>query len=612
MIGKIALRLICLLLVMSLVAPAAAQDDGGLLNRIVKLADAGWQSLVGASDLFSFENIAAAQAVLKAASLGDFSDIFTLRTASALQDLFSDENLEAVSQLYEPEQIEGARQIISMINSAGPDGSLNLDELSALVLPTLTETVIAEAHDAVQIKELACTPTHTYFELLVDGGKLRGTVDITIGARGDAVIRNILPLPAPKSLVKLLAFDVAPVVGFGAIKLGSHVFPPVSLALTAGETVVKASAKIYDWMQEQKALGRETLAPFTLRAGPLMPPIAMLIQAKHSPGEGNDLTYSADYSLAYHAETTAPQLDVAERPICVLRAIEAAAEAGGVAESEAADAASQANIVVGGECTLADAIHAANADRSFGGCPAGDGADVIALTGDITLTAELPAIGSEITIEGGGHTISGAEKFRIFFVEEGGDFTIQDMTLTKGNPEDAQPQPGGGGAIYNRGNLAVLRSTLSQNAARYGGALVSIGVSNILESNFSNNVANSRGYHGSNGYGGAIVSSQRMTITESSFRANSTNSSAGAIYFSGREAILSINDCDFIENRAPKLGGALRVDSKSKATVNNSYFYQNRAEKGSAIYVPSDATLSQSGNTFSSNIGGRACDGPGC
>ncbi len=45
-------------------------------------------------------------------------------------------------------------------------------------------------------------------------------------------------------------------------------------------------------------------------------------------------------------------------------------------------------IVVGGSCTLVDAITAANTDTATGGCPAGSGADEIELTGGGgTLTA---------------------------------------------------------------------------------------------------------------------------------------------------------------------------------------------------------------------------------
>ena len=50
-------------------------------------------------------------------------------------------------------------------------------------------------------------------------------------------------------------------------------------------------------------------------------------------------------------------------------------------------------------------------------------------------TNGLPAISSQITIQGNGATIQrsgGAPKFRIFGVYSGGDLTLKDLTVTNG------------------------------------------------------------------------------------------------------------------------------------------------------------------------------------
>ena len=73
-----------------------------------------------------------------------------------------------------------------------------------------------------------------------------------------------------------------------------------------------------------------------------------------------------------------------------------------------------ADITLSSSCTLADAIIAANSDRAKGDCPAGHGTDTITLVEDITLQAALPAITSDITIEGKDYTISGDNRYRIF------------------------------------------------------------------------------------------------------------------------------------------------------------------------------------------------------
>jgi len=57
-----------------------------------------------------------------------------------------------------------------------------------------------------------------------------------------------------------------------------------------------------------------------------------------------------------------------------------------------------------GHCQLRDAILAANTDVASGACPAGNGVDTIGFTdgleGQIALSSALPAIRSDLVIEG--------------------------------------------------------------------------------------------------------------------------------------------------------------------------------------------------------------------
>ena len=76
-----------------------------------------------------------------------------------------------------------------------------------------------------------------------------------------------------------------------------------------------------------------------------------------------------------------------------------------------------ASLTVTASCSLTDAITAANSDTATGGCIAGSGADTITLSAAIALSAALPNITSTITIAGAGYSISGADSYRIFYVE---------------------------------------------------------------------------------------------------------------------------------------------------------------------------------------------------
>ena len=75
--------------------------------------------------------------------------------------------------------------------------------------------------------------------------------------------------------------------------------------------------------------------------------------------------------------------------------------------------------LVDGDCSLREAIHAANDDSPYGDCPAGEGDDRIELTlpGTIVLTASLPLLGEGLTVAGLAASESGIDGgglYRIF------------------------------------------------------------------------------------------------------------------------------------------------------------------------------------------------------
>lgn len=155
-------------------------------------------------------------------------------------------------------------------------------------------------------------------------------------------------------------------------------------------------------------------------------------------------------------------------------------------------------IVVDDTCSLLDAINAANTDESIGGCLAGNGADVIFLTQDVTLSETasifervgLPLIESQITIRGNGYRIQRdpeASQFRLFYIDRGADLTLDQVQLIGGSDTD------NGGAILNFGNLTINRSYIAENQAEVGGAIYTElnSLTNIRNSTFYNNAADS-------------------------------------------------------------------------------------------------------------------------
>ena len=260
-----------------------------------------------------------------------------------------------------------------------------------------------------------------------------------------------------------------------------------------------------------------------------------------------------------------------------------------------------ADIAVDADCSLADAIIAANRDRAEGNCSAGRGADIITLSQDITLDGGLPKITSDITIEGNGYTISGNNRYRIFY-NDGGALTIHDLTMTKGyvegeliledrRPKNTTENPIGGAIVNWQGTVTVSSSTFSDNLAEEdGGAIYNWGGElSISDSAFSDNLADDDG--------GAIYNSNgTLSIVNSAFSDNSADENGGAIRNYGE---LSIVNSAFSDNSADENGGAI-YNWGGELSIGSSAFSDNSAEYGGAIYNWS-GELSIGGNNFSGN-----------
>ncbi len=196
-------------------------------------------------------------------------------------------------------------------------------------------------------------------------------------------------------------------------------------------------------------------------------------------------------------------------------------------------------------CTLADHIRSANTNTAVGFCPAGTSHDVITLTEDVTLTEPLPPITGTITIEGGGHTISGDGQFRIFDVN-GANVTIKNLTLRDGKAEY-------GGAIRLQGGSEVIisQSALAHNSAVYGGAITLVGGQR-----------------------------NRLTIESSSFLNNRAEWHAGALEIAG--GTVAIKNSSFQGNHSDDYGGAI-TNSNSTTRIENSTFYNNSARHDAGV-----------------------------
>ena len=140
-------------------------------------------------------------------------------------------------------------------------------------------------------------------------------------------------------------------------------------------------------------------------------------------------------------------------------------------------------VVADGNCTLRDAVLAANADLPVDACVSGNGADVVVLpagtyvlaipgtnedasaTGDLDLSEDVEIAGASAAstiVDGGGID-------RVFHVASGVSASLHDLTITGGQVDASDSDINGGGILSEGGTLSVLRSTIAANASPYGG-----------------------------------------------------------------------------------------------------------------------------------------------
>ncbi len=172
----------------------------------------------------------------------------------------------------------------------------------------------------------------------------------------------------------------------------------------------------------------------------------------------------------------------------------------------------------GPDCTIRDAITAANSDVAMGGCPAGNGADTIELPGNATIVLTgvayvdvngrngLPPIASAITINGNEATIErsladGTPDFRICVVSD--ELILNDVTIANGEAIGSKDDGVGGGLFISMGATALLTGvSISGNSATLAGGGIGISSLNIVTLTNCMVDGNSAGF-----FGGGIVGS---------------------------------------------------------------------------------------------------------
>ena len=235
-------------------------------------------------------------------------------------------------------------------------------------------------------------------------------------------------------------------------------------------------------------------------------------------------------------------------------------------------------IIVDPTCSLADAITAANTDSATGGCTAGAGADELRLTADVTLMEALPAVASEITVEGNDFTVArddAAPNFRIFEMPGPGPVVLHNLTVSNGRADR-------GGGIYNDTPLTLLHSTISGNTADdIGGGIYSSwdGPVYLIESTLADN-------HAANNAGGLYAPFGSSTVIQSStISGNTAGGHGGGVYNTGYSYMTVTNSTVSGNTAGGKGGGLYNTFYAGDITLLNTTIVGNTAANGGGFYA---------------------------
>ena len=256
-------------------------------------------------------------------------------------------------------------------------------------------------------------------------------------------------------------------------------------------------------------------------------------------------------------------------------------------------------IAADGQCTLREAIKAANTNAAVNECPAGDaGADTInfdtagvfATPQTIILTSGELGIGSGLTILGPGSSLLTvrrdplAGEFRIFTVGSGVTATLSGLRISGGKTISS---PGYGGGILNHGTLTLNNCTVSDNTAYIGGGILSDYGGTVLTINNSL-VSDNR----ANGYGGGVFSFDAtiLTINKSTVSGNQGLGGYGGGVVSAYGGLLTI-DASTISNNYALYGGG-GIHNGTTGVITNTTISGNSGNLGGGIFTNSATYLS--------------------
>jgi CSLREA domain-containing protein len=262
-----------------------------------------------------------------------------------------------------------------------------------------------------------------------------------------------------------------------------------------------------------------------------------------------------------------------------------------------------------GDCSLREALRAANLNIAVDACPAGTGTDTVSLepgtynltrtgsgedeglTGDLDILDHVNIVGASPATT----ILDGQDNDRVFQVVT--QVTAKFFNLTIQNGYAPAESLYGGGALLNGspgelpGTVYVTNSLFSQNfSENTGGAMDNAGSAYLLNVTFSNNQAY---------VGGGIFNAGTMVIENLLFVQNSAEHSGGGVDNHGG---LTLRNVTFSSNTADQGGGLFNDGTSTMLNITMS---------GNNTALVNNGIVRTKNSIFSGSTGGDNCAGGG-
>jgi len=211
--------------------------------------------------------------------------------------------------------------------------------------------------------------------------------------------------------------------------------------------------------------------------------------------------------------------------------------------------------------------------------------------------------GTTTIVDGGGDdriSLDGEALRQIFFVLAGGDLTLRDIRLRRGNT-------GAGGALRNDGTARLERVRIEFSGAEGlgGGAIYNTGTLHVEDSTLIGNTATADG-------GALLNASGTATIDRCMIRNNDATNDGGAIAVESGTVV--VTNSTFVTNVASD-GGAIFAGGGA-VTLQNVTIDENQADHGGAVFLTL-GTVTARNTVFSRSLdlagefNSLNCDGTG-